>query len=261
MQNTAMFRSRRVSSFKGVAFAAVLAVCAASPRANADDRAIEALYPMPAAKAPAITFAGIAAQRLAFSNLRVRGRNDRAPDQGGTTISLADDQSQVAVVVRFVVARDAKEARAFAWEVLRGISQPLSPSTIDEVAFADEGGKGDHVVVAARGNIAYSVSTLRGSFSAAAVAEQVKGAIVAGAPSFPRVRVKLASTIDKQGTAVAIDVPQGTTYRLRATGAYIARSKEKVEVRPFGPGRVEVTAIATDAFGRVTETTAVATAQ
>jgi hypothetical protein len=89
----------------------------------------------------------------------------------------------------------------------------------------------------------------------------VKRATAAGAPSFPRATVGLAPVIDVAGANVKVAVPAGAKWRVRANGAYISRSREGAFVHPFAPGAVEVTAIASDALGRVSETTVKTTAR
>jgi hypothetical protein len=247
--------TRRPTSVSELAPLAVLvaavALAALAPR--------EAFADPPGAVASSrATFAGVAIDRLAIPGLHLRTRDDHALDRGGIVMSFDDDQGRVSAVVRIAVAADASAARAFAERVLRGVTGTVEPSAIDEWAYAD---KGEGLLVAARGNVAYAVEIVGAGPRASTIAEVVKRAFVAGAPSFPRATIALAPTIDLGGAPVKVAVPAGATYRLRASGAYVARSRDGATVHPFAAGPVEVTAIVGDGLGRVTEATARATAR
>ena len=62
------------------------------------------------------------------------------------------------------------------------------------------------------------------------------------------------------GTPVAVTVPGGLAYKLRAEGGYITRGPDGPVVRPFGPGPITVRATAVDDLGRVGIGVATATA-
>lgn len=256
MQSTHMFRK---PLFLASSVAAFVAVVSTSDPARADDARLDAAYPMSAPSRA--TFAGFALDRISVLGLHVRTRDDHTPSRGGITLSFAGDHDDVQVVVRLCVARDATEARAFTRVILRGVSNRLAPSTADEVAFADGNGKGDLFLVATRGNLAYSVSVVGGSTSAAAIAETVKRSIANGPLTFPSARATLPSSMPREGTALSLTIPANTTHHVHASGGYVTRSREGLRVRPFGAGPVEVTTIVSDGLGRVTETTATSLAR
>jgi hypothetical protein len=243
----------------------VLLLAAAAPsRADADEAAVKALASSAAAPAGA-TYAGVAIDRIVLPGLHVRTRDDHTPEHGGVTLAYADDQGQVRVVVRLAVARDAGAAKAFAQTILRGVSGTLvasAPDAAGTVAFTEGT---DRLVVAARGNVAWDVEVVGTppvSDQASAVSDVVKAALVAGAPTFPRPTITLAPAVDRRaGAPVAVATPRGATFRLHATGAYVAHGREGMVLRPFAAGPIEVTAVVADALGRVTETTAKTTAR
>ncbi len=237
---------RRSSISEAALLVGVLLFCSAPARA--DENAIAKL----AAAAPSrATYAGVAIDKIAPAGFHLRSRDDRTPERGGIVLSFDDSQGRVRAVVRVAVAADAAGARAFVTRVLRGVSGTVDSSAADEIAFAT----GDEFLVAARGNIAYAIDAAGGG--AGAIADVVKKAIAAGAPSFPRATIALAPTIDRDAaTRVKVAVPAGATSHLRASGAYISRSQEGPVLHPFAAGNVEVTAIVCDALGRVSETTA-----
>jgi hypothetical protein len=237
-----MWTRRLRSISEAAALAAVLLFARPAP---ADEASIARLAAAPASKT---VLAGVSIDRIAIPGLHVSTREERAPERGGITLAYADDQNEVRVLVRIAVAQDAAGARAFAERVLRGVSGALDPSTLDETAFA-----GDRLVVAAHGNVAYSVEVLGGATRAADVVEIVKRAFVAGAPTFPRATMTLPPTMQRTGAPLAVAIPTGATHRLRVTGGYVARDGERHVVHPFDSGTVEVTAIVSDALGRVTE--------
>jgi hypothetical protein len=225
--------------------------------AHADDSAearLRVAYPMSAPSAT--TFAGIDITQIAIPDLHLATRDDRIPEQGGITLSFADDHGRARAVVRLAVARDAAGARSFVMRVLRGVSGGLAPSALDEVAFADEGGRGDRFVVATRGNVAYVVDALDGTTPANAIAGLVKRAIAPGAPAFPQAKLALPSTIDRadaRGTVVGVTATPGAKVHLHASGGYVTHGRTGDVVHPFAVGPIEVTAIVADALGRVTE--------
>jgi hypothetical protein len=240
-----MWTKRLRSISETVALAAVLF---AASTAQADESAVVRLT----AAAPSKTLvAGVTVDRVTIAGLHVKTREDRAPEHGGITLAYADDQNEVRVVVRLAVASDANGARAFAERVMRGVAGTLDASTADEIAFAS----GDGFVVAVHGNVAYAIDVLGGTTNALDVAETMKRAIALGAPSFTRATIVVAPSIERSGAPIAVSVPAGATYKLRASGAYLSRVRDRAVVHPFEAGAVEVTAIVSDALGRVTETT------
>jgi hypothetical protein len=179
----------------------------------------------------------------------VKTRDDRELDEGGVTLSFADDQDRVRAVVHLAVARDAAGARAFVLRTLRGVAAVLPATGADEVAFGDPK---DRFLVAAHGNIAYVVDAQDGSAaSASSIGAIVKGAVAAGAPVFPRATVSLPATAERSAP-VAITTSAGARYRLHASGGYVARGPNGPVIRPFAAGRVEVTAVVSDDLARVT---------
>lgn len=263
-------RGRR-RPFAAAALACALGVLGAlgAPAARADDSAqtaaqtaaqaqaeahLRALYPMGAPSTS--TFAGIELAQIAIPNLHLKTRDDRTPERGGIVLGFADDRGQVRAVVRLAVARDNAAARAFVTSVLRGVSGVLAPSSLDEVAFADEGGKGDRFVVATRGNVAYAIDALDGTTPASAIAAIVKKAIAPGTPAFPQAKLTLPPTIDRadpHGARVTMTMPSGATHHVRASGAYVTHGRTGEVVHPFAAGPIEVTATVVDALARVSE--------
>lgn len=233
--------------------------------ANAQAQAeahLRATYPMGAPSTA--TFAGVDIAQLALPSLHLKTRDDRTPERGGITLSFADDRGEVHAVVRLAVARDSAGARAFVTNILRGVSGVLSPSALDEVAFADEAGRGDRFVVAARGNVAYAIDALDGTTTASTIAAVVKKTISPGAPAFPQAKLALPASInraDARGVLVTMTMSPGATYRVHATGAYVTHGRGGALVHPFAAGPVEVTAVVVDTLARVTEVRASSTAR
>lgn len=237
-----------------IGLAAVALVAAAPAREARADDASAYVVPTPMASASA----GVRVDRLTPAGLSLHVRDDRAPAEGGVTLSYADAAKRVRVVLRVAVAPDAAGAKAFVERALRGVSGALAPSDADEVAFGDPS---DRLLIAARGNVAYSVEVLEGSLaSARAIASNVRRAFVSGAPTFPRATVSLPPTVERSAP-IAIAVPPGAHYRLAATGAYVAKGESGPVLRPFAKGPVSVTAIVSDELGRVTEVTATSLAR
>jgi hypothetical protein len=241
---------------------------AATPAYGDDaDARLRAAYPM--SPPSGATFAGIDTARFvtALPGLHLKTRDDHTPENGGSTLSFADDQGRVRAVVRIAVARDAVGARGFVMTTLRGVSGVLGASASagasDEVAFADEAGRGDHFVVGARGNIAYAIDALDGATPASAIRTLLVKAIVSGAPVFPQAKVTLPALdhADPHGAAIGLVAAVSTTHHVHATGAYVTRSRAGEVVHPFAAGPVVVTAIVVDGLARVTETSAAAIAQ
>lgn len=209
------------------------------------DAPLRATYPQLASAPSAALYAGVALDRVTLPGLHLRSRDDQTLESGGVTLAFADDQENVQTTVQIAVAPDAAGARAFALGYLRGVSGILDPSAADEIAYADGS---DRTLVAVHGNVAYVVSGAK----AASVSAIVKRAITGGSPTFPVVRVALPSSFE--GSApVTVTTSGGAKYRLRATGGYVARGSDRPSVRAFGPGPITVVAVASDAFGRVTE--------
>lgn len=220
---------------------------------SAGDAPLRATYPQLASAPSAAVYAGVALDRVTLPGLHLRSRDDQTLESGGVTLAFADDQENVQTTVQVAVAPDAAGARSFALGYLRGVSGVLDPSAADEIAYADGS---DRTLVAVHGNVAYVVSGPKAT-SAAAI---VKRAITAGAPSFPVVRVALPTSFE--GSApIGVTTSGGAKYRLRATGAYVARGSDRTSVRAFGPGPVTVIATASDALGRVSEARATAVAR
>ena len=223
------------------------------------DSEFRAAYPM-TTPAAAPQLAGVALARLVIPGLQLSERSERAPEDGGIVISLADGEGVVRVLVHLAVAADAAAARRVLDAELHGVATQLAPASdqsLGELAWADEAGKGTALVIAAQANIAYSVSVAGagapGVPTAAAIAGLLRKAMVVGRPVFPAATVALASAIDaRTGGAVHITVPEGYSYKLRADGGYLARGENGPVVRPFGPGAVTVYATVTDELARVT---------
>jgi hypothetical protein len=238
-----------------LAFLSSVAAVALAPAVARADGAASYVVPPPSAAVAA----GVDLGKIAVPGLKLHVRDDRAPEHGGVALSFADERSRVRVVVRIAVARDGAAARAYVEGALRGVSGVLSPSTLDDVAFADPQ---DRLVVASRGNVAYVVEVLDGSLaSASSVVGAVRRAFVSGTPDFPRATVSVPKSFE--GSApVTVTVSRGARYRLSARGAYVARGRDASPVlKAFGRGPVELTAIVADDLGRVTEVTTAATAR
>ncbi len=235
---------------------------------TAEDAALEArfraAYPQLASASPSSArFAGVDMQRIGIAGLKVRARDDHPADDGGIVTSFADATDQVRAIVTVAVARDEAGARAFLEAALHGVSSELAFSpTLGDVAWADDGGRGTHLVVGARGNVAFLVDVLAVNApagtspsavpSAAKIAGTVSAALVAGRPDLPRASVVVPPTFDmKAGLPVGVQVSQGATYRLHADNAYVARGQAGPVAKPFKFGPVTVHATVTDALGRV----------
>lgn len=206
--------------------------------------------------ASTVRAAGLDLAKLSLQGLHLAVRDDRTPEHGGTTLSFADDQGQVQLVIRVAVAADPSAARAFAYARLRAITTTLAPSTVDEVAFANDTGS---LVVAAHGNVAYQIDSQ--GLPATEVAKKLAPLFVAGAPSFPRATLTLPPSLSRTGSVFTVSAPAGTSVRFLAKNGYVTRLRGVSTIHPSSAGRVEVTAIVADDLGRVTETTASAVAQ
>lgn len=237
---------------RAIALAALAAaiVCAPSTARSDDDARLRAAYPMTATSS--VRAAGVDLAKLSLPSLHLSNRDDRAPEHGGTTLSFADDQGQVQLVIRLAVTTDASAARAFAYARLRGITTTLAPSTVDEIAFANDTGS---LVVAAHGNVAYQIDA-QGSLAATDVAKKLAPLFVAGAPSFPRATLTLAPSIARTGAAFAATAPGGASVRFLAKNGYVTKLRGVTTLHPSAAGRVELTAIVADDLGRVTEVSA-----
>ncbi len=231
---------------------------ASAPEARADE-APGWVVPTPSSALSA----GVRLDHVAPPGLALHARDDRAAAEGGVTLSFVDGASgagpkRVRVIVRLAVTPDAAGAKAFLERTLRGVSGALSPSDADEVAFVDSS---DRVVVAAHGNVAYTVEVSEGSLaSARTIAASVRRAFVAGTPAFPRATVTLPPVVER-AAPIAVTVPAGARHRLSATGGYVARGESGPVLRPFAKGPVAVSAIVSDELGRVTEVRATALAR
>lgn len=248
------------SAFAFGVLALVLAPSVAHADDAADDARLRAAYPMPSPSATRA--AGIDLAKIALPGLQPKLREDHAPGNGGSTISFADGQGQVRVVLRYVVTADAASARSFVYARLRSVASVLSPSTLDEVAFVDDGGRASHLVVAAHANLAYAVDVTSDALTAKDVATAVQGAFVAGAPAFPKASLSLPAQISRAGTPVNPTASAGAKVRVQATGGYVTHSRQSgTVIHSNGPGRIDVTVIAADDLGRVTEITGIAQGQ
>lgn len=253
-----------------LASGAALAGSKSPPAAGNVDAAFRASYPLTARQARGVAagpIAGIDLAKLVLPGLQLSARSDRAAADGGIVLSFAERSGAVRVLIHLGVFAEADAARQDIDAELHGVATVLAPAldpTLGETAWADDGGKGTAIVVAAQSNLAYSVSVLDTvpGLSAAAIASLVRAAMVSGAPAFPAATVRLPAAIDaRTGGSVALAIPGGATYTLRADGGYIAQSAAGPVVHPFAPGAVTVHATVVDALGRVTVATAATRAQ
>ena len=202
---------------------------------------------------PVTTLAGVDLSALTVPGLHVTAKSIDESNTGFVT-SLSDSAGVVRVLLHLSVAPDAKAARAIVDAELHGVSTQLlpAPPALGAPAWADAGGKGDYLVVAAQGNIAYSVhvlSAMPGLPTAATLAANVRAHMIPGTPMAPAVTLRMAPSVDaKKGDAFTVSVAGGLPYEIRADGGYIAHGPK---VRPFGPGKVTVYATTIDALGRV----------
>ncbi len=242
---------------RAISLAALAAaiVCAPSTARSDDEARLRAAYPM--TMTSTVRAAGLDLANLSLPNLRLSNRDDRAPEHGGTTLSFADGQGQVQLVIRLAVTADATAARAFAYARLRGITTTLAPSMVDEIAFANDTGS---LVVAAHGNVSYQIDS-QGSLAATEVAKKLAPLFVAGAPAFPKATILLPPSIARTGSVFNVSVPAGVSVRYLAKNGYVTRLRGSTSLHPSSPGRVEVTAIVADDLGRVTEVSASTIAQ
>lgn len=235
------------------------------------DREFRAAYPtnVPSSTTP---IAGVALSRFAVSGLAKSARSERAFDDGGIVLSLADRAGVVRVVVQLSVAPDASAARHVLDAELHGVSTALSrasDATLGDLSWADDGGRGTTLVLGTQANLAYSVNVIAATPNlptAAGIAQLLRKAMVQGAPAFPAASVSVPQAIDKkQGGIVSVSVPGGYPYTLRADGGYIARKnnaeKGQAIVRPFAAGPVIVYATIVDDLSRVTVARAVTRAE
>lgn len=245
----------------GCLLASSLAAAAPAGRSRSTpstlDAAFAATYPASArpARSPV---AGVELARLVLPGLRLSARSERAAQDGGLVLSFADGEGAVRARIHLAVFASASEAQKEVDAELHGVSTQLLPAadpTLGEPAWADDGGKGTALLIAAQANVAYSVTVLQDlpGLSAAAIAGLVRTAMVAGTPRFPAAAVTLPASIAvRQGEKVRVTVAGDAGYTLRAEGGYIARSATGPVVRPLGPGAVTVQATVVDALGRVT---------
>lgn len=262
---------RRALSLAVAASALAAFALLAIPRASSSEPALEpelrATYPR--TELPAGSLAGIDLDGLVLPGLRLAAREDHAVDDGGVVLSYVDAAGTVRAVITIAVAPDAAAARRFVDVALHGIASPLPAAdpSLGDFAFADDGGRGDAIVVGASTNVAFIVRALReggaaGLPSARDVVLALKGRAVEGAPSFPVVDVRLPSVVDaKTGADLRVTTVAGAKPKLRAEGAYVAHGKGAPRLKPFAPGPVAVIATVADALGRVTEARAIAVAK
>ncbi len=257
--------TRRRSSRSDLLLGVLALALAAVPRGvradeSADEARLRATYPM---TVPSTTrAAGLDIAKIALPGLHLELRDDRSPAEGGTSLVYADDQGQVQLTLRFAVAVDPRGARSFLYARLRGISTTLVAAPLDELAFADDGGRATHLVAGAHGNIAYVIDAREGGpITARDATTKIASAIVAGAPTFPQATLGLPPSMPLAGATLSLVSPANTTVRFVARNAYVSRSRASTKVHPAKAGPVEVTAIVADSLGRVTEVTASSLAQ
>lgn len=245
---------------------AALAGSRSEPAPGNVDTAFRTSYP--ASTRPARSpVAGVELAKLVLPGLQLSARSEHAAADGGIVLSFAERAGAVRVLVHLAVFADAEAARQEVDAELHGVASQLVPAldaTLGEVAWADDGGKGAAMVVAAQSNLAYSVNVLETvpGLSAGAIAGLVRAATVAGVPTFPAATVEIPAALDSQkGGNVRLTVPSGATYTLRADGGYIAKGAAGPVVHPFHPGPVTVYATVVDRLGRVTVATAAARVQ
>lgn len=231
------------------------------------DREFRAAYPT-STRPPGKPVAGVALAKLVIPGLQLTGRSERTAADGGLVLSFADGTGAVRAVVQLAVFAEPTAARQELDAELHGVSSQLAPAadtTLGELTWVDDAGKGTALVLAAQANLAYSVRVLDqgpGVPTAAAIARVVRAAIVPGAPMFPAATVTLPSTLDARGGGeVRVTVNGGHPYKLRAEGGYITRAASGAVVRPLGPGQVTVHATVVDELARVTDAWATTRAQ
>jgi hypothetical protein len=210
--------------------------------------------------------AGVALDKLALPGLHLVERDDRSVDDGGIVLSFADGNAHVRVVVTVAVAATEEAARKFVDVALHGVQITL-PRAVDpamgDYAFADDAGRGESLVVAAAGNVAWSARVDRDvplMPRASEVVTALRALAAVGAPTFPVVTLSLPSEV-RASAPIAIAAPAGLTPRLRAEGAYVAHGKGAPLVRPFAPGPIAVVATVVDELGRVGIARATSTAR
>jgi hypothetical protein len=249
-------KSRR---FAELATALVLGgVIFASTRASSSPAPLEREFRAEYPRTPVTgsQLAGVALDKLAFPGLRLVEREDHTVDDGGVVLSFADANDHVRVVATVAVAATEEAARKFVDVALHGVQVTL-PRAVDplmgDYAFADDGGRGEALVVAASGNVAWIARVDRDAPAvprASEVINALHGLAVPGAPSLPVVTLSLPSEVRTSAT-IAVTAPAGLTPKLRAEGAYIAHGKSAPFVRPFAPGPIAVAATVVDDLGRV----------
>ncbi len=238
------------------------AALAAAPPADATPASLEAEFraSYPSDAPSALTrLAGVALSRLTLPGLQLHSRSDDAAEDGGVVLSYADRAGSVRLLIHIAVLPDVGLARRILDEQLHGVSQPLARALdplLGDLAWADDGGRGSGLVLATQANIAYGVHVLEAGSdlqSAASIAGQLRLAMVPGQPLFPRLSLSLPAVIAaKQGAELRVEAQAGQPYRLRASGAYVARGAAGAIVRPFAPGPVTVYATAVSELGCVT---------
>lgn len=226
------------------------------------DRAFRVAYPQsaPSSNRP---LAGVDLVRLGLPGLQPGARDEQPGDEGGITQSYADSSGRVRVVIQLSVMPDAMAARRVLDGSLHGVSTQLSRALdplLGDLAWADDAGRGDSLVMATQANIAYTVQVLEGDaqpsgrLSASTVAGLLRTAMVPGSPQCPEVQLTLPPQISATaGGPLAVTLRGEGTYRLRAQGAYVARGSSGPTVRPLGPGTVQVQAIAVGPLGCVAQ--------
>ncbi len=234
-------------------FGVFLAVLIASAVAHAG--------PVSKASTPA-SVAGVKLDGFQISGLQLASRDDRPAEEGGTALRFTDEDGQVRVVVRVVVAADHAGARRFVELEQSAISTHLAERTGSphgEPTFTDAK---ETLIIAAVANLAYSIRLVepvegdspKGS-SADEIASELRARIVSGVPSFPIPTVSVPTELSaEEGAPIRIDPRSGTEVRVRAEGGYIEGVSQSLVLRPFAAGRVVLIATAVDALGRVGET-------
>lgn len=262
-------RSRRFA--ERIAVAATLLLGAAvfvSTRASSSPVPLEPEFRAEYPRTPVSgsQLAGVAIDKLTLPGLHLAEREDRTVEDGGIVLSFADGNGHVRVVVTVAVAPTEEAARKFVDVVLHGVQATL-PRAIDptmgDYAFADDGGRGEALVVASAGNVAWSARVDREAAAprASEVIAAVRALAIVGAPSFPTATLSIPTEVRMGGAPIAFTAPAGLRTAVRAEGAYVAHGKGSPIVRPFGPGPIAVVATVVDDLARVTTVRTVATAR
>lgn len=253
-------RSRRFAERLGLAAALLLGGAVfVSTRASSSPVPLEPEFRAEYPRTPLTgsQLAGVAVDKLALPGLRLAEREDRSVDDGGIVLSYADANGHVRVVVTVAVAQTEEAARRFVDVVLHGVQATL-PRAVDpamgDYAFADDAGRGDALVVASAGNVAWSARVDREAPTprASEVIASLRALAVVGAPKYPTIALSLPTEVRMGGAPITLTTPASARTAVRAEGAYIAHGKGSPIIRPFGPGPIAVIATVVDDLARVT---------